>query len=73
MVKLANVLGRAKAEDTMAAVLSALGLESLESPNDLYRFAAQLCRQGDGFVAAVGGLLGVHAVIHGATERASEH
>lgn len=71
ITKLSNVLGRARAEDVMSAALSEIGLPALTSADDLYRFARRLARAG-GFVAAVGGLLSVHAVIHGATERPSD-
>lgn len=71
LAKLSAVVGRVKAEETMASALRELELESLGSVNDLYRFAKCLGQKG-GFVAAVGGLLSVHAVIHGATERLSD-
>lgn len=55
----------------MASTLRDLSLDSLGSADDLYRFAKRLTAQ-QGFAAAVGGLLRVHAVIHGASERTSD-
>lgn len=69
--KLSNVVGKAKAEAVMTSTLRDVGLSALESPDDLYKFAMRLTGLG-GFVAAVGGLLCVHDVIHGATERPSD-
>lgn len=63
--KLASVLGPAKAEQLTAKVLASMGRESLGSANELYDFAQRLIAEG-GFVGAVGGLLAVHATIHGA-------
>lgn len=65
--KLTRVLGETMAEDVFAATLREIGLSRLETANDLYRFAQQVIKMG-GFVGAVGGLLSVHSVIHGATE-----
>ena len=66
--KLASVLGPAKAEQLTAKVLAAMGRDSLGSANELYDFAQELIAEG-GFVGAVGGLLAVHATIHGASAK----
>ena len=71
LAKLAAVVGRAKAEDVVASALRERDLEALGSPDDLSKLAKLLGTKG-GFVAAVGGQLGVHAIIHGATDRPSD-
>lgn len=65
LTKLSNVIGKANAEEVYAETLQALALESLHSADDLLRFA-QHVREREGFVGAVGALLSVHAVMHGA-------
>ena len=68
LAKLSNVLGSAQGEEVYVETLRALVLDNLGSADDLFRFA-QLVKQRDGFVGAVGALLSVHAVMHGATSR----
>lgn len=68
LAKLSNVLGSAQAEEVYVETLRALVLDSLGSADDLFRFA-QLVKQRAGFAGAVGALLGVHAVIHGARSK----
>lgn len=70
LAKLSNVLGKAKGEEVFAATLRELGLVQLSSADDLYVFAQQVIKLG-GFAGAVGALLSVHSVIHGATDRSA--
>jgi hypothetical protein len=65
MAKLTRVLGRETAADVYAQALHSLGMQQLVSVDDLHRFAQHVAGLG-GFVGAVGGLLSVHSVIHGA-------
>lgn len=65
LAKLSNVLGSALGEEVYVETLRALVLDSLGSADDLFRFA-QLVKERDGFAGAVGALLSVHAVMHGA-------
>jgi len=65
LAKLTSVLGPEKGRATREELFAELGISSLASPDDLYTFAQRLLARG-GFAAAVGGLLSVHAVIHGA-------
>jgi hypothetical protein len=69
--KLARVVGGVAAEEVRLRVLGELGMVRLESVDDLYRFARALAQQG-GFAGAVGGLLSVHAVMHGASGQSRE-
>jgi hypothetical protein len=64
--KLCSVLGREQGEAVMAQVLKQIGLTSLATPDELHRFAQHVARL-DGFIAAVGALLSLHAVMHGAS------
>lgn len=64
--KLCSVLGREHGEAVMAQVMKQLGLTTLATPDDLYRFAQHVA-QLDGFTAAVGALLSLHAIMHGAS------
>jgi len=68
--KLVAVLGAHKAATAMAEALRACALERIETADDLHSLSQALVRTG-GFAGAVGGLLGVHAVIHGARVRDS--
>jgi hypothetical protein len=61
LAKLTKVLGAERGRRAMTEALQALALASL----DLYRFARHLVA-GGGFAGAVGGLLRLHAVMHGA-------
>jgi hypothetical protein len=47
--------------------MRATGLARISTANELYRIAQHLSSSG-GFAAAVGGLLGVHAVMHGGND-----
>ncbi len=67
--KLTSVLGAKLGEQVYVETLRELLRERLETPNDLYRFAQRVAKRG-GFIGAVGGLLTVHSVIHGAAEPA---
>lgn len=64
--KLIRVLGERPGRALYAEGLLALGLDAVTSPQELHRLAQWLTRQ-PGFAATVGGLLSVHAVIHGAS------
>jgi hypothetical protein len=64
--KLTRVLGERSGRALYAEGLSALGLETVTSPQELHRLAQWLTLQ-PGFAATVGGLLSVHAVINGAS------
>lgn len=63
--KLSRVLGAAPAREIMDRTLRALGKNTLETPNDLHRFAQLLIKE-KGFASAVGGILSVDAVMLGA-------
>ncbi len=63
--KLAKVLGDTEAEYVMGDALKQLNLVSLSSADDLYSFAQNLSRRV-GFVATVGALLSLTAVLRGA-------
>jgi hypothetical protein len=65
LAKLSSVVGSERAAEVFAATLLEIGLDDLSSVDDLYRFAESVGRR-EGFVGAVGALLSVHAVIHGA-------
>lgn len=64
--KLCSVLGREQGEAVMAQVMKELGLTALATPDDLHRFAQHVARR-EGFTAAVGALLSLHAVMNGAS------
>ena len=65
LAKLTAVLGAPAAIEHVADGLGALGLEKISTVDELQRFAQHLSTKG-GFAGAVGGLLSVHATIHGA-------
>jgi hypothetical protein len=65
MGKLTRVLGRETGMDVYTQALHTLGMAQLASADDLHRFAQHVAGLG-GFAGAVGGLLSVHSVIHGA-------
>lgn len=69
--KLAAVLGDAKGEVALDGALRATGLARISTASELYRVAQHLSAL-DGFAAAVGGLLGVHAIMHGGNEVRNE-
>jgi hypothetical protein len=64
LAKLSRVLGPAAGQEMMAKVLAKMHMQSLRSADDLYRFGALLGNEA-GFAAPVGGLLIIHATIHG--------
>lgn len=64
--KLTRVLGDEKGRRVYGAVLLEAGLREIRTANDLYLFSERLSRHG-GFEAAVGGMLGVAAVLRGAS------
>jgi hypothetical protein len=65
--KLEAVLGPVKGPLALADALRATRLERIATAGELYRVAQQLSETG-GFAGAVGGLLGVHAVMHGGND-----
>ncbi|CAN5911453.1 hypothetical protein BH11MYX4_BH11MYX4_43040 [soil metagenome] len=62
--RLASVLGPAKGATALAEALRAVGLSRVATAHDLHRLAQHLSGTG-GFASAVGGLLSVHAILHG--------
>jgi len=64
--KLSRVMGPALADSLLERTLRLIGLEDLSSADDLYHFSSELSRNKDPIAAAVGGLLGVTALLHGA-------
>ncbi len=66
--KLAKVLGAATGRALFDKTLGSLGLSSLASADDLYAFGERL-RGEQGFASPLGGLLIVHATIHGGSPR----
>ncbi len=68
--KLTRVLGADKGTRVYFDVLSEAKLAEVHTPDDLYVFSECLSRRG-GFEAAVGGMLGVAAVLRGASARTS--
>ncbi len=64
--KLKRVLGAEAGERMRQKVMEKMGLTSLKSANELFAFAELLGQEG-GFAGALGGLLGVHATLRGAT------
>ena len=65
-----RVLGADKGRRVYADVLSEAKLAEVYTPDDLYVFSECLSRRG-GFEAAVGAMLGVAAVLRGASGRPS--
>lgn len=65
LAKMANVLGPERAHQMLARLLSELQME-LRTPQDLLRLSERMTTMG-GFEGAVGAMLGVAAVLRGAT------
>ena len=65
--KLVNLLGRERAEAVVRETLASTGLTGLLTPDDRYRFARQLIKQG-GVLEAVGKAMRIQAILHGAVE-----
>lgn len=63
--KLAKVVGEAEADSILRDALKQIGLSSLSSADELYALAQNLS-QRVGFVATVGALLSLTAVLRGA-------
>ena len=63
--KLAKVVGDAEADSIIRDALKQIGLPSLSSADELYAFAQNLSNRR-GFVATVGALLSLTAVLRGA-------
>lgn len=69
LAKLSRVLGTTAGQEMMAKVLARMRVPSLASADDLYRFG-ELLSEEVGFAAPVGGLLIIHATIHGGNPEA---
>ena len=69
--KLVKVLGPDRGQRVYGETLRELELAGIDSPDALYAFGEYLTRQG-GIEAAVGAMLGVAAVVRGATGRTRE-
>jgi hypothetical protein len=65
--KLVNVLGPEEAEIVVRETLRRIGLAELLTPDDCYRFAVELVKQG-GMLAIVGHAIRTQAFLHGARE-----
>ncbi len=63
--KLAKVVGEAEADSILRDALKQTGLASLSSADELYTLAQNLSHK-QGFVATVGALLSLTAVLRGA-------
>lgn len=63
--KMSAVLGKERARQLMQQMLAKLGIE-LRTPQDLFQLSEEMSRLG-GFEGAVGAMLGVAAVIRGAS------
>jgi hypothetical protein len=68
--KLVNLLGAERAETVVRETLQRIGLETLNTPDDRYRFAKELLKQG-GALGAVGRAMRIQAILHGASEDAA--
>ena len=64
LTKMTRVLGEQRAQHLMKQILTALGV-TLRDADELLQFAAELSKLG-GFEGAVGAMLSVQAVMHGA-------
>lgn len=70
--KLARVLGPERGERLYCETLRALAAERIDSPDVLYAFGQHLVKRG-GIEAAVGAMLGVAAVVRGASVKAHDN
>ena len=68
--KLVNLLGRERADAVVLQTMQRIGLETLSTPDDRYRFAKELIKQG-GVLEAVGRAMRIQAILHGAREDAA--
>lgn len=66
--KLSKVLGPARGQAVLAESLRQLGLPRISTADELFRLGQHLERQG-GFIATIGALLCLTAVMHGAAGR----
>ncbi len=64
LTKMTRILGEKRARVIMGQLLSSLGVE-LRDADELLQFASELSKLG-GFEGAVGAMLSVQAVMHGA-------
>jgi hypothetical protein len=63
--KLRSVMGLAKAEELIRATMRKVGVSTLDSPDDMARFADELMRSG-GLMEAVGRAMKIQALLSGA-------
>lgn len=68
--KVTKVLGPAEGESVMRSALAEVGLQHLESVDDLHRFSQVVIGRG-GFAAAVGAMLALMATLRGASALSS--
>lgn len=64
LTKMARILGEKRAHRLMSQIMASLGVD-LRDANELLQFAAELSKHG-GFEGAVGAMLSVQAIMHGA-------
>jgi hypothetical protein len=69
--KLINVLGREEAERVSRRILRELGMASLNTPDDRYRFGERLVAESAPALRLVGRCVMAQAIIHGAKARPS--
>lgn len=65
LTKMTRILGEKRARRLVTEILASLGIE-LRDADELLRFSNELSKLG-GFEGAVGAMLSVQAVMHGAT------
>jgi hypothetical protein len=65
--KIVNVMGRARAETVIRETMRRAGLDSIDTPDDRYRFACALMAQG-GLCEVIGRSMKIQAILHGAKE-----
>jgi hypothetical protein len=65
--KLVHVLGPERASALITDILRRIGLASVETPEDRYKFAVELMKQG-GMYEAIGRSIKIQAILLGAKE-----
>lgn len=68
LTKMTRILGEHRARRIMTQIMESIGVE-LRDADELFRFASELSKLG-GFEGAVGAMLSVQAVMHGAAGEA---
>jgi hypothetical protein len=66
--KLGKILGADAAQALVASTLKALGLQHIDSADNLYRVGKELAKQG-GFIAMAGSMLSIHAQLRAGSNR----